>query len=417
MIGTSTATTSGPNATTGINSVEAVFDVVLGWLADPTTLDRNRFNEAFLAQVPDEELVGAFENLSLGRWEVADIESRNRELTATLTDPASEVVMRMHLELDTDGLIAGLRFGPAELSDPPPTLAALTDHLAVSAPHAGFLRAEVGDDDVCTPVASLNAEELLPLGSVFKLYVLGAVATAIAAGELEWNQQIEVRDELDSLPSGITQDEPAGSTLSVQELALRMIEISDNTATDHLIDLVGRDAVENAVVDLGHSDSAQNLPFLTTREIFVIKADPDLLARYSAADEAQRRDQLVGEVAGAPLISVEDFWIEPRGVTTVEWFGSPADICRALVSLDALADVPGLEPVAEVLSANPGPENVAASELFFKGGNEPGVLFAAWLATRPDGSRVAVVGGAADEATEIAPQVMLLLERGLTLDH
>ena len=32
-----------------------------------------------------------------------------------------------------------------------------------------------------------------------------------------------------------------------------MIEISHNTATDHLIDLVRRDAVETAVVDLGHS--------------------------------------------------------------------------------------------------------------------------------------------------------------------
>ncbi len=278
-------------------------------------------------------------------------------------------------------------------------------------------RAEVGADEECTPVAALNAEESLPLGSVFKLYVLGAVAASIADGELDWDQQIEVRDELDSLPSGITQEEPAGSTLSVHELALRMIEISDNTATDHLIDLVGRDAVENAVVDLGHSDSSLNLPFLTTRELFVIKADPDLLARYSAADEAQRRELLADEVAGAPLISEEDFWVEPRGVTTVEWFGSPADICRALVSLDALADVPGLEPIAEVLSANPGPENVAASELFFKGGSEPGVLFAAWLATRPDGSRVAVVGGAADEASDVAPQVLLLLQRGLTLNQ
>jgi beta-lactamase class A len=398
--------------------VEAVLDVVLGWLADPSTLDRDRFNETFLARVPDEELVAALENLSVGRWEATDIESRNsNELTATLTDPASEVVMRLHLGLDTDGRIAGLGFGPAELSDPPLTLAALTDDLVASAPNAGFLRAEVGGDDECTPIAFLNAEEPLPLGSVFKLYVLGAVAAAIAAGELDWNQQIEVRDELDSLPSGITQDEPAGSALSVHELALRMIEISDNTATDHLIDLVGRDAVEHALVDLRHGDSALNLPFLTTREIFVIKADPDLLARYTAADEVQRRELLADEVASAPSMSVEDSWVEPRGVTTVEWFGSPADICRALVSLDALADVAGLEPIAEVLSANPGPMDLAVSQLFFKGGNEPGVLFAAWLATRPDGSRVAVTGGAADETTDIAPQVILLLQRGLTLNE
>ena len=51
-----------------------------------------------------------------------------------------------------------------------------------------------------------------------------------------------IRDELDSLPSGTTQDEPPGTGLPVRELALRMIAMSDNTATDHLIDLVGRDA-------------------------------------------------------------------------------------------------------------------------------------------------------------------------------
>ncbi len=83
------------------------------------------------------------------------------------------------------------------------------------------------------------------------------------------------------------------------------------------------------------------------------------------------------------------------------------------------ADKPGLEPVADVLSANPGlPGEVPEfSEIFFKGGSEPGVLFTAWLATRPDGTRVAVTGGATDETSEIAPHVILLLVEGLSLDR
>ena len=44
-----------------------------------------------------------------------------------------------------------------------------------------------------------------------------------------------------------------------------MIAISDNTATDHLIDLVGRDRVEAALTVFGHSDPAMTVPFLTTR--------------------------------------------------------------------------------------------------------------------------------------------------------
>jgi hypothetical protein len=207
-------------------------------------------------------------------------------------------------------------------------------------------------------------------------------------------------------------------SLPVRELAQRMIEISDNTATDHLIDLVGRDAVEAAVTDLGHNDPAITLPFLTTREAFIIKGDADLLARYAAADTAERRELLETEVAGAPLPEL-DLWVEPREVTRVEWFATPADVCRALVELDALADTPGLEPVAEVLSANPGVEVDPGlyEEVFFKGGSEPGVLFTAWLGRRPDGSRVVVTGGDADEETEVSPARLLLLSHGLTLEE
>ena len=271
-------------------------------------------------------------------------------------------------------------------------------------------------DGSCSPVVERASTELLPIGSAFKLYVLGAVVTMIEDGELGWDDPVEIRDELDSLPSGETQDDPAGSTLSVRELATRMISISDNTATDHLVDLVGRDRVEEALVTLGHSDPAATTPMLTTREMFVIKTDPDLLARYQAADAAARRALLDGEVAAAPLPAVTDLPTGPTAVTTVEWFASPADVCRALVTLDDLAEQPGLEPIRDVLSDNSGAVTEADFErILFKGGSEPGVLFAGWLATRPDGSRIVVTGGVADETAPVDPQARQLLALGLTL--
>ncbi len=236
----------------------------------------------------------------------------------------------VQLQVDDEGRIAGLLFQP-ELADPPADLAGLVERLSATAPTAGFLRADVAPDGSCSPVAELASNALLPIGSAFKLYVLGAVAAMVESGEIDWDDPVEIRDELDSLPSGTTQDEPAGSTLSVRELATRMISISDNTATDHLIDLVGRDQVEQALVTLGHSNPAATTPMLTTREMFVIKTNPDLLARYQSADAAARRDLLDGEVAAAPLPAVTDFPTAPTAVTTVEWFASPADVCRALV--------------------------------------------------------------------------------------
>ena len=103
-------------------------------------------------------------------------------------------------------------------------------------------------------------------------------------------------------------------------------------------------------------------------------------------------------------------------MTTVEWFASPSDVCRALVTLDDLAAQPGLEPIRDVLSDNPGgvPEG-DFEQVLFKGGSEPGVLFAAWLARRPDGSRIAVTGGVVNETANVDPQALQLLALGLTL--
>jgi len=155
----------------------------------------------------------------------------------------------------------------------------------------------------------------------------------------------------------------------------------------------------------------------TTRELFVIKTNPDLLARYEAAGVDERRLLLAGEVAAAALPSVADFPTAPTGVTTVEWFASPADLCRALVVLVDLAARPGLEPLAEVLSTNPGVpvDEAVFSQVLHKGGSEPGVLFAAWLATRSDGSRIVVAGGVVDETAPVSGLAFELLGLGLTL--
>jgi len=268
---------------------------------------------------------------------------------------------------------------------------------------------------VCQPVTAIREDVALPLGSVFKLYVLGAVAIAVDEGTLTWDQPVVIRDELDSLPSGITQDEPAGSTLTVEELALRMIAISDNTATDHLIDLVGRDRVEAALAVLGHSDPAITRPFLTTRELFALRSNFQLRRRYLDADEHTRRQLLAEEITDQPVHLLD--WAEPRDVTTVEWFATPTDICQALVALDDLDDNPALGPVREIMTANEDgfTTDRQLDRLLYKGGSEPGVLFEAWLAVTADGERYAIVGGAASDTEQIHPTLSTLLTSALEL--
>ncbi|MGQ0568393.1 MAG: serine hydrolase [Armatimonadota bacterium] len=110
--------------------------------------------------------------------------------------------------------------------------------------------------------AALNPDVPLAVGSAFKLAVLAALREQIASGQRSWREVVELRPEWKSLPSGILQNWPDGSFLSVQTLASLMISQSDNTATDTLIHLVGRGAVEAAA-------PPRNRPFLTTREAFL----------------------------------------------------------------------------------------------------------------------------------------------------
>jgi beta-lactamase class A len=68
----------------------------------------------------------------------------------------------------------------------------------------------------------------------------------------------------------VLQYEPDGTQISVLDAAAKMISISDNTATDMLINLVGRSEVEAALTEAGMANPSLNRPFLTTRETFIL---------------------------------------------------------------------------------------------------------------------------------------------------
>lgn len=53
---------------------------------------------------------------------------------------------------------------------------------------------------------TVRSADPAPLGSVFKLYLLTALAASIQSGELAWTDEIVIRDDLKNLPTGIIQD-------------------------------------------------------------------------------------------------------------------------------------------------------------------------------------------------------------------
>jgi beta-lactamase class A len=114
----------------------------------------------------------------------------------------------------------------------------------------GWLHAVVVDDP--TRQVSFGADETVALASVFKVPLLVALHRAADEGRLRLDQPVRIGTgaERTGGPSGlgVMLDE---AVLSLRDLALLMITISDNAAADAVLEHVGLDAVRKAVVDLG----------------------------------------------------------------------------------------------------------------------------------------------------------------------
>jgi hypothetical protein len=273
------------------------------------------------------------------------------------------------------------------------------------APRVGFLAAEVVDGR-CAPVHGYGADERLAIASTFKLYVLAELARQVQAGEAAWDEQLTIREELRSMPSGDTAFDPAGTERTLEDLALRMIRDSDNTATDHLIDRLGRERVEVAFATFGHGAPELNVPLLLTRELFFFKmhAAPALVEAYLDAPDDEQRRILAAEVAPVRLNPGNwGHWVGPEWVDRLEWFASPVELCRVLATLQALAEDPGLRPLRRILGGNRGGVFGPAAWPFsgFKGGYEAGVLNATWILERGDGRTFVVTAGFNDPAAYV----------------
>jgi beta-lactamase class A len=236
-------------------------------------------------------------------------------------------------------------------------------------------------DGRCEAVGGTNLDESLPLASIFKLYVLLAVANAVNAGTLHWTDDLTVTAEAKAVGSaGMDELEP-GSHVSVREAAQQMISASDNMATDLLIDRLGPGAVERALAAAGHHDPASMTPFPTAHELFSVGwGEPDVREQWKVAapEERARLLQQTNEQPYEP-----DPWRThtPASPYGVEWYGSASDICRVHAALQAAAVGPGA-PVRQILSAVPGIELDGKTWKYIgaKGGNLPGDLTFSWYA-------------------------------------
>ena len=376
-----------------------VADIRAMIVAEPAEFE-DAFSESFLNQVPIATLrevgSGFFEEYgAVVEVRPVAIESPFQGKFDFITDKGFSFPVNLVIEDEPPHQILGLWFGMGA-----PMVASLDEVVAglEELPGTASLCVTRYDADGPEQLAALNADEPLAIGSAFKLYVLAELVRAVSAGERQWADVITLDGDIISLPSGVLKSWPAGTPMTLQALATLMISISDNTATDHLIYALGRENVEAILAPAGHQQPDLNAPFLTTLELFILKAGPDaaLTERYLAGDEQARRDMLANEVAALGLSDVrtEVLVATPRYLDELEWFASAADLARALIWLrdHSTPDDAGA-PARDILAVNPGLAPADGWDYWgYKGGSEAGVLNLSFLMQRADGVWFTVVG-------------------------
>jgi beta-lactamase class A len=237
------------------------------------------------------------------------------------------------------------------------------------------------NDGRCERVAGTNTGQTLPLASIFKLYVLYAVADAVKAGTVSWDDELVITAKARALGSSGLDKLPEGAHVSVRTAAEKMIATSDNMATDLLIEKVGIHAVENALVAAGHHDPASMTPFPTMHELFSIGwGGPDLREQWKKATP-QVRAQLLQQVDMLPYQPDPSRAHTPASGYGVEWYGNAEDICRIHAALQAIA-VGKAAPVKQILAAVPGVDLDPNDWPYVgaKAGGLPGDLTFSWYA-------------------------------------
>ena len=106
----------------------------------------------------------------------------------------------------------------------------------------------------------LNNHRAYQLASVFKIPVLVTAMQQVDLGRFKLDDRIPLKETDKTSPSGILCYLRAGLQPTVEDLLMLMIIISDNTATDMVLDLVGGPQAVNASLrDLGLGEDEINI--------------------------------------------------------------------------------------------------------------------------------------------------------------
>ncbi|QDT50201.1 hypothetical protein Pan258_42580 [Symmachiella dynata] len=252
---------------------------------------------------------------------------------------------------------------------------------------AGFVFTELTDNGP-KPLFGLHEHEKFAIGSGFKLFILGTLAEETNGDQRQLANVMKLRPEWLGPPHSEMAEWPMGSPVTLNTFALKMISISDNTATDHLLHLLGRENIEKQMVTMGHKHVQWNRPLLSTREMTMLRDKKAGMPgkQYQKLDEAAKRKFLAEHAVGIPDYDALDF--DTAAFDMAEWYATPMDMARALswIKQNTGKDQPA-HPLRAILTVVPKLPYDAKVWPYvgFKGGSEDQLIAGNWLLKNRNG--------------------------------
>jgi len=351
------------------------------------------FTQDFLNQVPISSIIQILNQFKNKLGELQEVKETEEGYTLVFEKGSVPSV----INVNSENKIAGLWFGNITLSE---------DDYDKIIKEFNNLDSEISVyviKDNKEEIIKLNEDKKMSVASTFKIYVLKALHEQIEISDKRWDDIIKLNKQNMSIPSGILQNWPIGSPVTIKSLANLMISRSDNTATDHLIDYIGREYIEEISGEI-------NTPFLKTTEFFRLKhkASEETRKNYINGNLETKREIL--ENIKDLNIRAQDVPNEPVLIKEIEWFFSTKELAKTMYELKEV----------EELQINPGLANKNNwYKVGYKGGSEAGVLQYTHLLQKTQNGPVIVVSVTANsekgldtnKITELTSRLISLLNK------
>jgi len=242
--------------------------------------------------------------------------------------------------------------------------------------------------------ASLNGDEIFPTASVFKVPVIVELYRQVEGGTVSLDERVVLR-EADKVPgSGILKELSPGLALTLRDLVELMVILSDNTATDLVVEKVGMVNINATIRRLGLEKTGV---VADCRDILF-----DLIGLGELADEEKTIGLFNERARSAAREGTWSLGVEENNVTT------PKEMLRLLemISEGEAASRESCDAILETMGrCQTGgyriPKHLPqGAEVAHKTGSLPGIRNDAGIVAIPDGGGRYVISCFTKEAAD-----------------